>query len=49
MSFAQSVDEALAIIEQTTIDIALVDYAMPGKNGVEFLRRAKSSSPACAA
>ena len=46
MSFASSVDEALAIIEKTTIDLALVDYSMPNANGIVFLRKAKIIQPA---
>src|SRR5262245_31330058 len=40
--------EALARLDQTRFDVALVDYAMPEMNGLEFLRRAALIQPAMA-
>ena len=37
--------EALAMIEQDTFDIALIDYAMPGMMGVEVATRARAAKP----
>ncbi len=45
---ASNADEALRLISQRQIDIVLVDFNMPGKNGVELageLRRARPSMP----
>lgn len=36
----KSVEEALAILDKTTIDILFLDIDMPGPNGVELRRRA---------
>lgn len=46
VSMASSVDEAVALIQQQPFDLALVDYSMPGKNGVHFLRAARQYQPA---
>jgi CheY-like chemotaxis protein len=40
MHFASSVAAALELLQKQAFDIALVDYAMPGANGVAFLRKA---------
>jgi response regulator RpfG family c-di-GMP phosphodiesterase len=45
VTLAASVDEGVAIIQQQPIDLALVDYSMPGKNGIHFLRAAKTLQP----
>jgi DNA-binding NtrC family response regulator len=45
VTLAASVDEALAIIQQQPIDLALVDYSMPGKNGIHFLQAVKTLQP----
>lgn len=45
VTLAASVDEAVAIVKQQPIDLALVDYSMPGKNGIHFLRAAKTLQP----
>lgn len=45
VTLAASVDEAVAIVQQQPIDLALVDYSMPGKNGIHFLRAAKTLQP----
>jgi CheY-like chemotaxis protein len=38
---AASGQEALAVLSQGKISLALVDYAMPGMSGAEFVRRAQ--------
>ncbi|MFN6946628.1 MAG: response regulator [Cytophagaceae bacterium] len=43
---SQSVDEAFEILQQNTIDIAIVDYRLPGKNGLELLAWIKKEKPA---
>jgi DNA-binding NtrC family response regulator len=45
VTLAASVDEALAIIQQQPLDLALVDYSMPGKNGIHFLRAVQTLQP----
>jgi DNA-binding NtrC family response regulator len=45
VTLAASVDEGVAVIKQQPIDLALVDYSMPGKNGIHFLRAAKTLQP----
>lgn len=45
VTLAASVDEAVAIIQQQPLDLALVDYSMPGKNGIHFLRAAQKLQP----
>ena len=42
---ARSGLEALDLIKAETFDVALVDHAMPGMTGVEFLREAKALCP----
>jgi CheY-like chemotaxis protein len=42
---AASADEALAIIEETAIDLALIDNAMPGMSGLELVERLRRSNP----
>jgi DNA-binding NarL/FixJ family response regulator len=42
---AREGDEALAKIEHSHPDVALIDLNMPGLDGVEVIRRAKRSSP----
>jgi len=44
MSFAISVDEALAFMEGTEFDTIVTDISMPGKDGFEFLRILRGSS-----
>ncbi len=41
VQLAASGQEALACLERCGISLALVDYAMPGMSGVEFVRRAQ--------
>jgi DNA-binding NtrC family response regulator len=37
--------EALVIIEDQNIDVAVVDFAMPGINGIETLKQIKEKRP----
>jgi len=41
-------EEAVAVIERTRPDVAIVDIAMPKLNGVEVTRRVKASRPSTA-
>ncbi len=41
VQLASSGQEALACLERSDISLALVDYAMPGMSGAEFVRRAQ--------
>jgi len=43
---AASVGEALAILEREQFDVLLVDIAMPGRDGYEFIRAVRGMSPA---
>lgn len=45
IELAGSVPEAVALATQRPFDVALVDYAMPGATGIEFLRRAAALRP----
>lgn len=45
MMFARSVASAVELLHQHAFDMALVDYAMPGENGIAFLRHAASHKP----
>lgn len=45
IKIATSVDEAIDIANQTEIGIAVVDYEMPGKNGMEFMKFLKIQQP----
>lgn len=45
---ASNADEALTVIQQHHVDVALLDYNMPGKNGVELageLRKLRPTMP----
>jgi signal transduction histidine kinase len=42
---AESGDEGLRLLGETRPDIMLVDYAMPGLNGADVARAARSSNP----
>lgn len=42
---AESTADALARIKEQEFDVALVDIAMPGKNGLELLRLIRESQP----
>ncbi len=43
---ASSGEEALEALARADFDVALVDYKMPGMNGVELLRHISERSPA---
>lgn len=45
MVLASSGADALAHVRAQRFDIAIVDYSMPGMNGVEFLRQAAAIQP----
>ena len=45
MGFASSVAEGIEIIGEQRFDVAFVDYAMLGMNGVDFLRAADQIQP----
>jgi CheY-like chemotaxis protein len=42
---ADSGAKALELLTTAPFDIALVDYAMPGMNGIDFLRAARAMRP----
>ncbi len=42
---ASAAQEALALIRSQDFDVALVDIAMPGKNGLELLKQIRSEKP----
>jgi len=42
---AESVDDALRIVEQERVDIALMDIRLPGKDGVDGTRMLLKRSP----
>ena len=45
MLFANGGLEALALMEQITVDVVISDLRMPGMNGLEFLNRVKLQCP----
>jgi DNA-binding NarL/FixJ family response regulator len=45
---AANAQEALATVRDQTFDVALVDIAMPGKNGLELLKALKAVQPTLA-
>src|SRR4051812_24090955 len=45
MYLATSAEEALEHMAERAFDVALVDFAMPGMNGVEFFREAATRRP----
>jgi len=42
---ANGADEALAVISAQAVDIALVDFNMPGTDGLELLARIRTTLP----
>jgi CheY-like chemotaxis protein len=46
ITLAASGDEALRAVEAAPFDVALVDFAMPGMNGLEVLCRIRAERPA---
>ena len=42
---ALSGQDGLQILATNSVDLILVDYSMPGMNGVEFLERARTIAP----
>ncbi|MFA5811888.1 MAG: response regulator, partial [bacterium] len=43
---AKDGEEAMAIVERETVDLALVDLVMPKIDGVELIHRMKRAQPA---
>ena len=42
---ATGADEALGAIESSSVDIALIDFNMPGLDGLELVARIRQSAP----
>lgn len=42
---AGNADEALALIDAHTVDLAILDYNMPGKNGLELAEQLRATYP----
>lgn len=40
-------DEAVAVLDQTDIDVVLTDLVMPGRDGLEVLKHARQTRPDC--
>ena len=45
---ARSMDEALACVGQTRLDLVLMNLELPGKNGIEATRELRRKFPGCA-
>jgi len=44
---ARTGDEAVALLDQTDIDVVLTDLVMPGRDGLEVLKHARRNRPGC--
>ena len=44
---ARNMDEALSHAEQAPPDLVIVDFELPGSNGIEFARTLRRRLPAC--
>ena len=42
---ASNADEALAVVEQQVIDLAVLDFNMPGKDGLELATELRAAYP----
>jgi CheY-like chemotaxis protein len=42
---ARNADEAMAIVETHQVDVVLIDYNMPGKNGLELAQELRAKHP----
>ncbi|MFO1533206.1 MAG: response regulator [Thermoplasmatota archaeon] len=42
---ARSCGAALAMVQEAPVDLAVVDYRLPGRNGLEFASRAHEMEP----
>jgi CheY-like chemotaxis protein len=38
-------EEAIRVLDETAVDLLVVDYAMPGMNGLETIRQARLRRP----
>jgi CheY-like chemotaxis protein len=43
---AANADEALALLETLAVDVAILDYNMPGRNGIELAEALRERFPA---
>lgn len=41
----ETAEEGLAVVDQRRYDIFIVDYKLPGMNGLEFLRKVQEMNP----
>jgi DNA-binding NarL/FixJ family response regulator len=47
LSEARGLDEALRAAEQATLDLAIIDFELPGPNGIEVGRALRRRHPGC--